>query len=725
MSLDAFGFEWPFSPFWLWTGCILFVLALLWHARVLFVSTTPRNALRLIALRIVFAGLLLFLISRPFIENEQPDPSSIRVVSLVDLSGSMNQRDQSTDHRRLDQARNYLDLNQPDSWINRMRESFGLVQRMGFSGDDVFSLKEDSWGLPQSGKPTALGTALSEILEETHPLPLAGVTVFSDGRNNLGSSPIAVGQKYLERGIPVNVIGVGQTSRSGNLSVRFVDAPVEAKAKEELGLVVEVTNSYPQSCSSTVRLLEDDDLHEEIPITVASNETRLIKFSPLVPDRAGRRNYRVMIDSLEGDDDPSDDADFRVVMIREPDLFSVLYLSNQARPIYPFIKHSLSGQSFQLSALIRLGEETFHARGEKVSPEGYPSDPDFWMQYDVVILDLECLGELNSTLVSSLRQYVEKRGGGLLTFGSPLGAREKLGGVFPALQFEEIRPKQSVSLEVDSDPLFSERKRVNQWKAFLPGGMPAFLISEQNPASLGIVGLRSDRKRSALVVQAYGSGKSAYWGSSHDWKRALLNEDRSKEFTNFWQSLVQWLGSGSVERVRLPVVDQAVPRGEMVSLNLQVLGSNFEPSMDALIDVNVSGPGDFSQQLKLFPRSGRVGSYSGEFRPSFPGSYRIGYNLRFPDGETLEETSYIRVEEHGLEAGDSRYAEQELRMLANLTGGEFVHISNLSPDWKPQLSNSLPTVKRRNDLASFWPLALALFLTAGIEWIWRRKKGLR
>ena len=199
----------------------------------------------------------------------------------------------------------------------------------------------------------------------------------------------------------------------------------------------------------------------------------------------------------------------------------------------------------------------------------------------------------------------------------------------------------------------------------------------------------------------------------------------SKEFTNFWQSLVQWLGSGSVERVRLPVLDQSVPRGEMVSLNLQVLGSNFEPSMDALIDVNVSGPGDFSQQLKLFPRSGRVGSYSGEFRPSFPGSYRIGYNLRFPDGETLEETSYIRVEEHGLEARDSRYAEQELRMLANLTGGEFVHISNLSMDWKPQLSNSLPTVKRRNDLASFWPLALALFLTAGIEWIWRRKKGLR
>ena len=64
---------------------------------------------------------------------------------------------------------------------------------------------------------------------------------------------------------------------------------------------------------------------------------------------------------------------------------------------------------------------------ERRFPEGYPSDPDFWMQYDVVILDLECLGELNSTLVSSLRQYVEKREGDFAYFWFSAGAREKLG----------------------------------------------------------------------------------------------------------------------------------------------------------------------------------------------------------------------------------------------------------------------------------------------------------
>ena len=201
----------------------------------------------------------------------------------------------------------------------------------------------------------------------------------------------------------------------------------------------------------------------------------------------------------------------------------------------------------------------------------------------------------------------------------------------------------------------------------------------------------------------------------------MLNEDRSKEFTNFWQSLVQWLGSGSVERVRLPVVDQAVPRGEMVSLNIQVLGSNFEPSMDALIDVNVSGPGRFFPTVEVISRVGVSDLIPENFVLHFPAPIASVTTYAFPMEKPWRKP-LIRVEEHGLEARDSRYAEKELRMLANLTGGEFVHISNLSPGWKPQLSNSLPTVKRRNDLASFWPLALALFLTAGIEWIWRRKK---
>lgn len=723
--MEMLGFDWPFSPNWLWGGGLTLLAVLAWHGRLLFSATTRADAWKFLVLRALFGILLLFLIARPFLESSQPDSSSVRVVSLVDFSGSMNQLDSAGAQKRIIQARDHLDLRRPDTWINHMRQSFGLVQRLGFSGEDVFSIRENSWTLPESGKSTHLGSALLEVLEDEHSLALAGVTLFSDGCNNQGISPLEVAERYREMGVPVNVVGVGRIKDQGNLSIRFVDAPAQSKAKEELVLTAEVSNAYNSASSNIARLLEDEKVLQEIPFTLGVDESRKLKFSPLTPDRPGRRNYRVSIDPLDGDDDPSDDTDVRSVMILEPDLLSALYLSNQARPLYPFLKRSLGVEKFQLSSLIRLGEETFHARGENLSPEGYPNDPEFWMQYDVVLLDLQCLNELNASLIGSLKQYVRKRGGGLLTFGSPDGVREKLGGVFPALSYEETRAKQSLSLEVLPDPLFSNRKGVNQWKSFLPGNMPAFLITEKNPASLGVVGLRSNFERSALVLQAYGSGKVAYWGSVHDWKRALINEDRAKEFSAFWQGLVEWLGSGSVERIRLPKSHKPSPRGELVSLSLEALGSDFEPSLDALVEANVSGPDDFSHRLQLFPQSGRVGSYFGEFRPSLPGSYRVSYRLRFPDGETLDKSSYLRVEELGLEAKDHRYAERDLRMLANLTGGKFIHLSEMSSDWKPVLSDSLPTLKRRNDLANSWPLFLALFLAAGMEWIWRRKGGLR
>jgi hypothetical protein len=188
---------------------------------------------------------------------------------------------------------------------------------------------------------------------------------------------------------------------------------------------------------------------------------------------------------------------------------------------------------------------------------------------------------------------------------------------------------------------------------------------------------------------------------------------------------VEWLGSGAVERVRLPVLDKAIARGEKASLALDVLGADFEPSLDAMVEANITGPDDFSQKLQLYPKSGRAGSYFGEFLPPLAGSYRVAYRIQFPSGENLLDNTYIRVEKHGMEAKDTRYAERDLRMLANLTGGKFAHVSDMGSDWIPKLSQTVPTVERRNDLANSWVIFLVLLTTGGLEWILRRKVGLR
>ena len=90
--------------------------------------------------------------------------------------------------------------------------------------------------------------------------------------------------------------------------------------------------------------------------------SKKISFDPIVPKTAGTRRYRIVVVSPEGDVDAANDLDTLLVEVKPPLQFSILYISNQPRPLYPFIKRSLSKEEqFDFQALIRLGENVFHS----------------------------------------------------------------------------------------------------------------------------------------------------------------------------------------------------------------------------------------------------------------------------------------------------------------------------------------------------------------------------
>ena len=725
MNFGSIGLDWPYSATWLLAGALLYFTCLFLHSRKLFRTTTRAEAWKLSVLRGFSGAFFLLLVARPFIEHFEPNPDAVRVVSLVDLSGSMNEDDREAMVRRVDQVRPFLELERADSWINQMRDQYGTVDRLGFANDEVFAVRSTSWNIPAEGKNTFLGNALVHVLDSPDNEEPAAIVLFSDGRNNAGKSLLEAGDKFREYGIPVHVIGVGENRVSGNLSVEFKEIPSEVVAKEEFVITAEIQNGFEGKIKTSVRLFANDEELESLSLNLGAGESRTVRFAPHTPEIPGVRTYRVLVDSLEGDSDPSDDGDAQVVKVRPPAFFSVFYLSHRVMPLYPFLKRSLAGERFQLSSLIRLGSQTFHARGEGVSPEGYPQDPEFWMQYDAVLLDAGCLEELNASMVVSLKDFVHKRGGGLLLWGDPDPAQSLLGGLMPVLETQSALAKENLSLTVLPDPLFTERKRVDEWKPFLPAGMPAELITRMNPAARDVVSLKGGAGHSVLSLQAYGAGKSAYWGSPHDWKRPLSDEKHSHEFSLFWGGLVEWLGSGTVERIKAGDPGKEGSTGEESTLMLDVLGQDFEPSMDARVDANITGPDGFSKSLQLYPQGGMLGRYAGQFIPTAPGSYRVEYNLSYPDGEKLSHLSYLKIKKSGDEGKDTRYAERELQMLANLTGGEFLKIEKFQDDWVPSFSASLPTVQKKRNLDDFWLLFLALFLAAGTEWILRRKGGLR
>lgn len=718
------GFDWPLSPVWLALGALVFLFALFFHGRSLLEATVPRFAWKLIGLRALAGVVFLLLLVRPYLETDEPATNEFRLLALADLSGSMDVRDERGGLKRIEQVSPHLDGGNSDSWVSRQMAKYGKVESLGFA-QDASRLRSQSWKRPELGEKTALGDVLDGALQdEQGQSPLGSVVVFTDGRNNSGKPVLEVAKGYRVRGVPVNVVGVGQLKERGDLAIRFSDRKPNAVAKEDLLLKCEATNQFDQSVESSVRLSLGEKLLQEIPLKLKSGETRSISFSPLKPKSAGPQRYRVEIVTPSGDADPSNDMDSLLVLVKPPERFLTLYLSNRVQPLYPFVKRVLADEErFEFRSLIRLSDQVFHAFGDEIKP-AYPDDPSFWMDYDSVILDTETLTDLNATLVDSLKDFVQKKGGGLLLFGPAEKGRELLGGLVPAKEVERILVKDNLSLVTLEEPLFRPEDDVDEMKPFLPGRLPGFFVKEQNPAARGVVVSRANG-RSVLVVQAYGAGKVGYWGVPHDWRRSMSDEDGAREFRKFWQALVQWLGTGGEDRLKIEENEKTFLRGGETPLQVEALGSDFEPSMDAMVKARIVGPEGFEKTVQLYPEGSVAGRYAGSFKPTQPGAYEVRYELTFPDGEALERESYLRVSDSGEESIDVSYAERDLKMLAKLTGGEFLPVSKLNEGWEPAFAQTLPSIRKRHSLSDAWIFFVVLFILAGIEWIMRRQVGLR
>jgi hypothetical protein len=137
------------------------------------------------------------------------------------------------------------------------------------------------------------------------------------------------------------VIGVGREQPIGDLSIQFTDRRPRAVAKEELLLTGDVENKFEGLIETKVKLMLGNKTLEEISLSLPAGEKRKLNFSPLVPKNAGPQRYRVVMSAPLGDADPSNNSDSLLVVVKAPEQFTTLYLSNRIQPIYPFLKRIL------------------------------------------------------------------------------------------------------------------------------------------------------------------------------------------------------------------------------------------------------------------------------------------------------------------------------------------------------------------------------------------------
>ena len=268
-----------------------------------------------------------------------------------------------------------------------------------------------------------------------------------------------------------------------------------------------------------------------------------------------------------------------------------------------------------------------------------------------------------------IRQFVDRRGGGLLMVARPLVAvGRRLGRVEPGgspagrppereghlpcrarRRSRRRRPAPTASItRLDDDP---GRQRGTLEEAALLDGLPGSGHAQARARRSLAEMFGGGRKMPLLVTENYGHGRTAVLGSRRH--VAMADEPAGRRpITHdlFWQQLIRWLVVDAAGPVAASVPKQVLFDDDRIVLSAEVRGKDYQPVSDARVEAHVIGPSGVSANLDMTPVPDAPGSFQAEWTAAQPGSY-----LTEGDGDPRRRTSRPRrpdVPAHGRRGGE-------------------------------------------------------------------------
>ncbi len=686
----------------------------------------PRTILRtLTTLRSMLLVMLVAVLLNPYCTQRTPDPEAYTVAVLADASASMLATDLDG-ASRLDFVADEMRADSTDNLRARLAGQHPL-EVYAFAGN--VSAPIDHIEL-QSGR-AAIGKAL-EHLHERHTargMELGAVLLLSDGVTEGTPSPIRAAQRYREHGIPIHVLGVGDPTETGDVSIRFVQREHRGTRDEGLPLELELQNTFAEERALELELAEDGETIERREVTLAAGETRRTGFE-VTPRRGGFRSYRARIASSRYLGSPGSNTDYASALIEESAFHRVLYLGTPQWE-YRFLRILIEEEEqFQMQAWLRTAPERIVRRGfnddeDTAAQDDFPDDPSTLQDYDTIIVDARIMGDLDTATHNALRDFVSIGGGGLLLWGPTPEDDSAFAPLLPVRGGTAVSERQRRSLNPVPGPLLREEDH----EVYTRG--PALFLAEDATAYLperlsrGARSALETRDENPLFTyQAYGAGRVAYQGSEHFWRWRMESSTGTEQHRRFWLSALAWLSESRKPRLETPIQGRVQALDEPAQLGVRLLDSAFRPRADARVRARITEPDGTVRQRLLFPKFGDPGTFEAELDLIRPGEYRVEYEAAFPDGETLRAEAFFNTTATG-ELIDTSMREQLLRDIARLSGGTYYPWTEASRLREVAISQEVPIVEANIHWARSFPFAALLAGMAIAEWFLRRRFGLR
>jgi uncharacterized membrane protein len=705
-------------------------------------------------LQTLLAALVLVLLWQPAITVAELKPQQNIIAVLVDDSRSMALSENGS--TRQAEAVKALQNGVLDS-LNR---SF---QTRLYRVDNVPARIDNLKDLQPSAPSTRIGDSLKQLSEETSDLPIGAVVLLSDGDDNAGGIGTDTISALRARHIPVHTVGFGRERAEHD--VELDDAVVAPRALAGSRIAARVTLHQRGYAGARINItVRDVSTGQGKPLAsraVILGPDGNLQTETLMFDigGAGAKTLQIAAAPLAGEENTNNNTLTRVVNVgSEPR--RILYMEGEPRWEYKFIRQAEEDDRMvQIVSIDRTSENKIYRQGisdPKELADGFPSRPEDLFVYQGLIIGSVEAGYFTPGQQELIRQFVDRRGGGLLLLGGQFALAD---GGWNTSNLTDLLPTtlptQAGTFHREADPMNGATHTTAE---LAPAGVdsiitrivddPAantekwkklpYLMDYEDPgtpkpgaAVLANMITPEGRKLPLLITQNFGRGRTAIMATGGSWRWQMSSPLGDTAHDLFWQQLLRWVVSDTPGHVAASVPAQMLLDNGAVALTAEVRDQQYNPAPDAKVEAHILGPSGISALVEMTPVPDSPGQFQAAWSAPKTGAYLTEVTAQRADPKTgtVKELGRDVLTFQRMDGvAENFHTEQNrelLERLATQTGGQY---------WKPadlgKLAAAIPfseagvTMRETRDL---WDLPLVFFVLLLLrfsEWWLRRKWGI-
>lgn len=614
------------------------------------------------------------------------------------------------------------------------------LYRAGAGLERIDSAKQLNSQIPS----TRIGDALKQITSEAGSLPIGAVVLLSDGADNTGGIDLETLSEVKRYRIPIHTVGFGREKMERDVELVDVQAPARVLAESRLAAQVTVRSAGYENRRARVNIKDGGKTLATKEITLKGDgkeQTEPVLFNA---GASGIKTLNVTVEPLDGEDNRANNAMTRLVSA-ESGRPRILYIEGEPKWEFKFLRRAIEeDQSLQLTSMIRTTQNKVYRQGidnPQELEQGFPATVDELFKYQAVIIGGVEANYFTPTQLELLKQFVDRRGGGLLWLGARSGLSDGGWGKSPLADLLPVTlpdrkdtfhrdpatveltaaGRDSLLCRLDDDSV----QNVDRWKKlpylmnYQEAGTPkpgAVVLAELLPTSRG--------KHPLLVTQNYGRGRTAVFASSGSWRWQMSQPLIDKSHEMFWQQMLRWMVAGTHGRVVSSVGKTLYADEQRIPIRVDARDKNYLPLTDGAIEATVVGPENTSDRIELRPDPSSPGIYTAEYAAVRPGSYVVETTVRRGDEEVGRDVLTFRREDGVAESFHTEQNRELLEKLASETQGKYYRPEEASKVPKEiSYSEAGISVRETRDLWDMPIFFIGAILLRSSEWLLRRRWG--